>query len=281
MPTPKILITANELNNQRKDPNLVIIDGSWHLPQTKRNGFSEYRERHIPGAHFFDIDEIADKTTNLPHSLPSAEHFADAVGKMGATQESEIVIYDGAGMFSAARVWWMFVTFGAQNVRVLDGGLPAWLAAGYETTDAPSTSDTSRFEASFDTQKIVTLYEMREQVAANETQILDARGKARFLGTQAEPRPGMKSGHMPGAINVPFSSLLNGDGTFKPNNELERQLEKLQVKVDKDTIVTCGSGVTAAIVLFALQLIGKTDTRLYDGSWAEWGSLDDTPVETD
>ncbi|MCZ4273530.1 3-mercaptopyruvate sulfurtransferase [Maritalea porphyrae] len=276
-----ILIRANELHAKLNDPNLAIVDGSWHLPNANRDPFFEYTSGHIEGAHFFDIDEIADRSSGLPHTLPTNEHFANCVGAMGISNSDEIVVYDAAGMFSAARVWWMLKSYGAQNVRVLDGGLPAWKSAGFAVTDKKPSPNRVEFVAQLNKDQTVPLPQMREFVKAGESQILDARGAGRFFGQEAEPRAGTRSGHMPGATNVPFSTLLNDDGTFKSNEELSVLFSNQGLDLSAPTIATCGSGVTAAIILLALELIGKTDARLYDGSWAEWGSLSDTPVEID
>lgn len=281
MSNRSILITASQLHAEIDNPDLRVIDGSWHLPNANRDAYAEYESGHIQGAQFFDIDAIADKDSGLPHTLPSASDFAQAVSAMGVSNTNEIVVYDTAGMFSAARVWWMFKIYGAQNIRVLDGGLPAWKAAGYGVTDKRRPPEPSAFSAEKDHSRIVALEEMRQRVDTADVQILDARGAGRFSGQEAEPRPGMRAGHMPGAINIPYSTLLNADGTFKPNSELEKHFTNENVDPTKPTITTCGSGVTASIILLALELLGHTNTQLYDGSWAEWGSLGDTPIEKD
>lgn len=275
------LISASELHANLDDENLVIVDGSWHLPHANRDPYFEYASGHIAGARFFDIDEIADRTSGLPHTLPTNQHFANSVSAMGITNSSHIVVYDATGMFSAARVWWMFKSYGALNVQVLDGGLPAWKSAAFGVTDKMPSPIPAQFEANLNPDRIASLKQMREHVQNGTTQILDARGAGRFYGQEAEPRPGTRAGHMPGATNIPFASLLNGDGTFKSNEELKEHLTALGLKHEVPTVATCGSGVTAAIILLALELIGKGDAQLYDGSWAEWGSLKDTPVESD
>lgn len=281
MSNRSILITANQLHAELGSLDVRIVDGSWHLPNANRDAFAEFESGHIQGAQYFNIDVIADTSSGLPHTLPSANQFAQAVGAMGISNSDRIVIYDTAGMFSAARVWWMFKIFGAKNIRVLDGGLPAWKAAGFGVTDRKFNPAPSAFEAEKDSERIVALKEMREQVDASDSQILDARGPGRFTGQEAEPRQGMRAGHMPGATNIPYSSLLNADGTFKSHAELQKVFEDAQVDPSQPIITTCGSGVTASIILLALELLGHTNTRLYDGSWAEWGSLVDTPVEKD
>ena len=275
----QLLISADELHHELGRDNLVIVDGSWHLPKANRNGLAEYDAEHIAGAQFFDIDTVADQTSGLPHTIPPADLFASAVCAMGISNETGIVVYDAAGMFSAARVWWMFKAFGAKTVRVLDGGLPAWKSAGFEVTDKKREPNLTQFIPNFDPSRVVPLSEMREAVDKRNTQVLDARGAGRFAGTDPEPRQGMRAGHMPGATNIPYSSLLNGDGTFKSNQDLQAVFSDQNIDLQQPTITTCGSGVTASIILLALALMGKNDARLYDGSWAEWGSLPDTPVE--
>lgn len=279
MTNRSILISASDLHSKLQDKNLIVIDGSWHLPNANRDAKAEYVSGHIEGAQFFDIDAISDQSSGLPHTIPTPDQFASAVGEMGISINSQIVVYDTAGMFSAARVWWMFKIFGAKNVRVLDGGMPAWKSAGFEVTDKKPSPNVAQFKTSLDATRIVSLAEMRQRVKNNDAQILDARGAARFLGQAAEPRAGMRAGHMPGATNIPYSTLLHANGTFKSKAELRALFAAQDINLEGSTITTCGSGVTAAIILLALELIGKTDTRLYDGSWAEWGSLADTPIE--
>jgi len=279
MSNRSILITPTQLQPMLNDPAVVVVDGSWHLPNANRYAQLEYEAGHIHGAHFFDIDEIADKASGLPHTLPSNEQFAKAVGEMGISNDTPIVVYDAAGMFSAARVWWMLKSYGATNIRVLDGGLPAWQGAGFEVTSEKSATRKTKFVAQLSDTKTVSLSQMRDHVDAGDRQILDARGAGRFGGQEAEPRPGMQAGHMPGAINIPFPTLLNKDGTFRSTEELKTHFAGSSVKLDGPIITTCGSGVTASIILLALALIGKNDAQLFDGSWAQWGSLLDTPIE--
>ncbi|MGJ8527167.1 3-mercaptopyruvate sulfurtransferase [Maritalea sp.] len=275
----QLLISADQLHREMGSNDLVIVDGSWHLPNANRDARAEYESGHISGAQFFNIDTIADQNSGLPHTMPSPETFALAVGAMGISNNSNIVVYDATGMFSAARVWLMFKLFGAQNVRVLNGGLPAWKSAGFAVTDKKRAADPAQFIPEFDASSVVLVDEMRKTVDAGSAQVLDARGAGRFAGTDPEPREGMRAGHMPGATNVPFSSLLNEDGTFKSSDELKTMFADKHIDLGKPITTTCGSGVTASIILLALELIGKTDARLYDGSWAEWGSLSDTPIE--
>lgn len=275
-----ILISAQELREIQNEPTTKIVDASWHLPGANRNAWAEYEKGHIEGAVFVDIDDVSDRNSKLPHTLPPADYFAKKMGELGISATDQIIVYDSAGMFSAARVWWMFKNFGAQNCRLLNGGLPAWKMANYPVTDKSTNPAAANFDASWKKDAAIFFEEMKDIVAAQKTQILDARGPGRFNGTEAEPRPGMRAGHMPGAINVHYATLLNPDGTFKSAEELRTIFAQKDVNLHAPIATTCGSGVTAAIILVALALIGKTDTRLYDGSWSEWGSKSDTPVET-
>jgi len=275
------LISVDQLKQKIGNENLVILDGTWHMPNANRNAVEEYNSDHIEGALHFDINAVADQNSGQPHTMPNADLFETSVRAMGVTNQSEIVIYDVAGMFAAARVWWMFKSFGAKNVKLLDGGLPAWKAAGNETTDMKTNTIVGDFVAKFEKGSVTSLADMREQVASGSHQVLDARGAGRFAGSDPEPRAGMRAGHMPGATNVPFPSLLNEDGTFRSNEELSTLFSSKLSAEGKDITASCGSGVTAAIILFSLNLIGITNTSLYDGSWSEWGSLQDTPIVTD
>ena len=276
----QILCRADELNSLLDDPNIRIVDGSWHLPNANRDALTEYHKEHIPGAVFFDIDAASDPNSGLPHTMPDAATFSAYAGSLGITEEHQIIVYDTAGLFSAARVWWMFRQFGATNVRVLDGGLPAWKKAGFATTSDVEEIASVEFNASAP-RDIVGLSAMRSHVDAGEVQILDARGAGRFSGKEAEPRPGMRAGHMPNATNVPFTALLNDDGTVKSTDDLKALFAEKQVDDTAPIVTSCGSGVTAAIIVLALELIGYRNAQLYDGSWSEWGSLKDTPIEVD
>ena len=276
----QILCRADELNSLLDDPNTRIVDGSWHLPNANRDALAEYQKEHIPGAVFFDIDAASDPNSGLPHTMPDAATFSAYAGSLGISDNHQIIVYDTAGLFSAARVWWMFRQFGATNVRVLDGGLPAWKNAGLPTTSDVQEIASVEFNASAP-RDFVGLSAMRSHVDLGEVQILDARGAGRFSGKEAEPRPGMRAGHMPNATNVPFTALLNDDGTVKSTDNLKALFAEKQVDETAPIVTSCGSGVTAAIIVLALELIGYRNAQLYDGSWSEWGSLKDTPIEVD
>lgn len=263
-------------------PDLVVLDGSWHMPAAGRNPRAEYEQEHIPGALFFDIDELSDETSSLPHMLPSTVKFASRMKQMGIGDGMRIVVYDSVGMFSAARVWWTFRVMGHEDVAVLNGGLPKWKAEGRPVTAEPTAPRSQRhFTPRFNAGLVRDLEDMKRIVAAGATQIADARGPGRFSGAEPEPRPGLRSGHMPGARNVPYGRLLNPDGTLKPIPALREAFMDAGVDPSQPVVTTCGSGVSAAILSLALALTGQPDSGLYDGSWSEWGREEaGTPVET-
>ena len=273
------LVSPNWLHSNLDDPELAIVDASWHLPTSKRDGREEYEQQHIPGAVFFDIDAISDLASDLPHTLASPEHFAEQVGKLGISEDQKIVVYDSIGLFSAPRVWWNFRIMGAKNVFILDGGLPAWIKERLPVNPGNPALPQKTFTPNFEPEAVVSFEEMLDAVKNNSSTIADARPTARFTGEEAEPREGMKSGHMPGAKSLPASSLQK-DGMLLLVPELRQVLEKANITADDQVISTCGSGVTAATIALALASIGHTNHRLYDGSWSQWGSRDDTPIET-
>jgi thiosulfate/3-mercaptopyruvate sulfurtransferase len=256
-----------------RDADLSIVDGSWYLPAANRNPEAEFLAGHIPGAVFFDLDEMADKNTDLPHMLPSEADFSRIAGHLGIANGKRIVVYDGDGLFSAPRVRWNFLTMGARDVHILEGGLPKWKAEDRPLETGPAAPAPKIFTAKLDPSAVVDLAYMR----APDRQVVDARPAARFTGDAPEPRAGMRSGHMPGALNAP-SGTLTRDGLLKPADELREQFEAAGVDVTKPTVTTCGSGVTAAILKLALERAGAKDVALYDGSWAEWGGREDTDV---
>ncbi|MBD8555792.1 3-mercaptopyruvate sulfurtransferase [Rhizobium sp. CFBP 8762] len=277
--TSRFIVSADWLQERLTDQTVKIVDASWYLPQHNRNGKAEYEAGHIPGAVFFDQDEIADHTSGLPHTVPSPDVFAAHVGQMGISIDASIVVYDGPGLFSSARVWWLFRVMGATKVYVLDGGLDGWKAEGRPLTNEPTEPQATIFAPVFNADAITTFGEMRSTVETGSAQIADARGAGRFTGAEAEPRAGMRSGHMPGAKNLPIAALAE-NGRLKSIEALHETLLAAGIDLDRPVVTSCGSGVTAAVITLALQSVGHADNTLYDGSWAEWGSRDDTPVVT-
>ncbi|MFZ4603336.1 MAG: 3-mercaptopyruvate sulfurtransferase [Caulobacterales bacterium] len=278
---PDPMITVEALAARLGAPDLRILDASWVLPGVERDPKSEFFARRIPGAQFFDIDEIADTASPLPHMAPSPEKFASRMRKMGVGDGSTVVVYDSAGVFSAARVWWTFRLMGHEDVFVLDGGLPAWIAAGFEVEDGqPAPRQERHFTPRLRSDLVRSMTDMRRLTDAGTAAILDARPPGRFAGVDPEPRPGLRGGHMPGARNVPVSAVVGADGTLKSSEELRATFAAAGVEARKPVATTCGSGVTAAILTLALARIGRWDVGLYDGSWAEWGAAPDAPVVT-
>lgn len=277
--TSPFVVSADWLQERLEKPGLSIVDGSWYLPAQKRDPLAEYDAAHIPGAIFFDQDTVVDPDSKLPHTLPSPELFARFAGSMGIARDDTIVVYDGPGMFSAPRVWWMFRLMGAREVYMLDGGFDRWKADGRPVTAEPTKIAPGLFEVDYDPGRVASLDDMREVVESGSAQIADARPAGRFAGTDPEPRQGIRSGHMPGARSVPATSLSR-DGKLLPVNELRQVLESAGLDLSKPVVTSCGSGVTAAAISLALASVGHQDNRLYDGSWTEWGGRDDTPVVT-
>jgi thiosulfate/3-mercaptopyruvate sulfurtransferase len=275
------IVSTQWLADHLGSPDIAIIDASWHLPTAKRDAKAEFAEAHIPGAQFFDIDELSDTTSPLPHMLPSPEKFSSRMRKMGIGDGKRVIAYDSVGLFSAARAWWMFKVFGHEDVAVLDGGLRKWLAEGRPTQDGPAQKPQERHFTARARPMMVKDYEdVAAALKSGSAQIADARSGTRFRGEEAEPRPGLRAGHMPGARNVHYASLLNADGTLKPPAEIEAVFKAAGVDVTKPIITSCGSGVTAAILTLGLTLIGARNHALYDGSWTEWGSNPASEVVT-
>ena len=275
---PKTLVSTKWLAAHLNDPDLRLIDASWYLPSMNRNGRAEYAAAHIAGARFFDIEEISDSRSTLPHMAPPPEKFISKMRAMGVGDGHQVVIYDGMGLFSAPRVWWTFRLMGKTDVAVLDGGLPKWVAEGRPTEDMPPILRDRHMTVSRQNHLVKDVTQVAHAAKLGQAEIIDARPAARFKGEAPEPRAGLRSGHIPGAKNLPYGMVLNGDGTMKDPAALRTAFADAGVDLTKPAITSCGSGVTAAILSLALERIGHRDHALYDGSWAEWGMYDDLEV---
>lgn len=260
-------------------PDVLAVDASWYLPTANRSGRAEFLAGHIPGAVFFDIDTVADTASGLPHMLPQPFDFARMVGALGIGDGMTLVVYDGDGLFSAARGWWTFRTMGARDVVILEGGLPAWKAAGLPLEDGEARRPPRTFTARLDHAVVADIAAVRRALAEGGARVVDGRPAARFRGDAPEPRPGLRAGHMPGAANVPFTEIV-AEGRLKPPEELAAAFAAAGVDPTAPAVTSCGSGVSAAILLLALETLGNRRVTLYDGSWAEWGARDDTAVAT-
>ncbi|WIM13815.1 3-mercaptopyruvate sulfurtransferase [Enhydrobacter sp.] len=278
---PDALVSTAWLADHLEAPDIRIVDGSFYLPAQKRNPRAEYESQHIPGAVFFDIDEIADTSSSLPHMLPSPEKFSARVRKLGLGDGNKIVVYDTTPMTGAARVWWMFRAMGHKDVAILDGGLPKWMAEGRPVTDDPPLPRNRHFTARLDNTLVRSLEDVKELIETKREQIVDARAAARFRGEAPEPRAGLRGGHMPGALNLPYSDLIDPKaGTMLPGEQIAARIAASGVDPARKVTASCGSGVTACVVALGLYLIGAPHAAVYDGSWTEWGGRDDTPIVT-
>ena len=273
------LVSAGWLAERLANADVQVVDATWYMPG-EGVGRDTYLAGHIPGAVFFDIDAVADKTVDLPHMLPAPAAFAEAAGKLGLRREATVVVYDAHGIFSAPRVWWTLRTMGFPNVFVLDGGLKAWRAEGRPLEAGEVTPPSTMLESVFDPNLVRDLGAVRDLLERREAQLVDARAGPRFRGEVPEPRAGLRSGHMPGACNVPWGGLINPDGTMRAADELRAAFEAGGVDLRGPIVTTCGSGVSAALLALALARIGRFDVPVYDGSWTEWGGRADTPVAT-
>lgn len=277
---PKTLVSTTWLAQHLNDPDLRVIDASFYLPDMKRDAKAEYAASHIPGTRFFDIDEISDSLSALPHMMPPVEKFMSRMRAMGVGDGHQVVVYDGAGLFSAARVWWMFRLMGKTDIAVLDGGFPKWQAEGHPVEDLPPVIRDRHMTVQRQAHMIKDVTQVASAAKLGDWQIVDARSPARFRGEEVEPRAGLRSGHIPGSKNVHYQTLLNADGTMKDGAALRKAFEDAGVDLEKRIITTCGSGVTAAILMLGLERLGHKDAALYDGSWSEWGQFDQLKVET-
>lgn len=278
MPDP--MVSTDWLEERLYDADVRIVDATWFMSDDPRTGRGSYEEAHIPGAVFFDIDTVADTATDLPHMLPSPEAFAAEAGALGLGRDATIVVYDALGLFSAPRVWWSLRAMGFPNVVVLDGGLKKWRAEGRPVTSEAPAPPAAAVEPAYRPDLVRDLAAVQAHLAAGDVQLLDARATPRFRGEAPEPRPGLRSGHMPGACNLPWGEIVNADGTLKSEGELKLAFEGAGIDLARPIVTTCGSGVSAALLALGLARLGRQDVAVYDGSWTEWGGRPDTAVVT-
>ncbi|MCR5880378.1 3-mercaptopyruvate sulfurtransferase [Phenylobacterium sp. J367] len=274
------VVSTAWLGERVGDPAIQVVDATLPKVGQAGHGRDSYAAGHLPGAVFFDINGVCDPATDLPHMLPTPEAFAEMIGELGLRRDATIVVYDAHGIYSAPRVWWTLRTMGFPRVFVLDGGLPKWRAEGRPVETTPSAPAASQLDAAFDAGLVRDLDAVRQLLERREAQVVDARPAARFRGEAAEPRPGLRSGHMPGALNLPSDGVVRPDGTLKSADELRALFEDAQVDLARPIVTTCGSGVTASTLALALARLGREDVAVYDGSWSEWGARADVPVVT-
>jgi thiosulfate/3-mercaptopyruvate sulfurtransferase len=278
--TASPLVSTAWLAEHLDAPDVIVIDASMHLPTTGRDANAEYLVEHIPGALRFDIDVISDPSSSLPHTMPQPHVFSSQMRKLGIGDGQTIVAYDSVGLYSSPRAWWMFKTMGVDQIFILDGGLPKWKAEGRSVEGGAVVRPERHFTARMDNGALASFDDVSKTIRDGSAQILDARAAGRFSGETPEPRAGMRSGHMPGAFNLPFTNLLREDGTLKPAEDLRAIYAEAGIDLAKPVITSCGSGVTAAVLTLGLSILGAPNLKLYDGSWSEWGSRDDTEVVT-
>ncbi len=278
--TENPLVSTEWLAEHLNAPDLVVLDASMYLPNAGRDANAEYLAEHIPGAVRFDIDDISDPNSDLPHTLPAPHVFSSKMRKLGVGDGQTVVVYDSAGFYAAPRAWWMFKVMGAEQVFILNGGLPKWKAEGRPVEDGIVTRPERHFTARLNHGAVADLSDVKQMVQDKSRQILDARPAARFKAEVPEPRAGLRGGHMPGAFNTPSTGFTAEDGTFLGPEELKKIFVDAGVDLEKPVTTSCGSGVTAAVITLALTLVGHKDHTLYDGSWTEWGGRDDTEVVT-
>lgn len=279
-PLPSV-VSTEWLAAHLGEPDLRVIDATWYLPHLKRDARAEFAERHIPGAVYFDIDAIADRDSSLPHMLPDPEAFARAVGALGIGTGDRVVAYGGRNMIASARAWWMFRVFGHEQVAVLDGGLGKWRAEGRPLEPGTAAPSPRRFTAAYRKELVADFGRVSATLETQREQVLDARSHGRFVGTEPEPRPGLRPGHIPGSLNLPYDRLFRkGDDTLLPVETLKEVFSGAGLVLGRPVVTTCGSGVSAAVLTLGLYWLGRGDSAVYDGSWSEWGGRSDTPVQT-